>query len=215
MIPPQAMKALNIFLILVPIICFGVQVGNLYGKYRHIGQLRTEQVGLDRQIGVADRALASDANMPTYKQQPTAEQSAAEQARFLDQLHGEARSTGVQITTWTNALTAAAPTPSASSTADTSAAAATHVLPLGINSITSQVEVVGTFQGLRQFLYHLERTPRLLNLSNPHWVRADWPRTRLSFMLTRYVTPEAAPIQTTVGRVAEAPRSPVGTRPGS
>jgi len=209
MIPPKATKALNALFFMIPIACFLLLTWRVFGEWRQMQELMREQLATDHQISVVDHTLSIGAGMPSYNQHPTAEQSAAEQAQFLDQLHREAKAARVQIMTWSNASVAS---PSAATTAG---ATDSRTLPAGINPIASQVDVEGGFRDLRRFLYNLERTPRLLNLGSPHWARAVWPKTHLSFTLTRYVTPEADPIEMPVGRVADGPRAPVRTSPRS
>lgn len=216
----NGIKLLNIVLIVIPVLCVVIGLVQIYGNWRTLGELSTEQLTLQHEISVADRALSNNTDMPSYQQVPTAEQTAAEQARFLDQLHGEARATGAQITTWANTTPVSnqvlqATPPPAPGSPPAPAQPQQHTLPSGVNPITSQVEVVGTFQSLRQFLYRLQRTPRLLNLSNPRWTRETWPRTRLSFLLTRYVTPEAAPIQISSNKVADLPTGAPGAPPAT
>jgi hypothetical protein len=43
---------------------------------------------------------------------------------------------------------------------------------------------------VREFLYNILRSPRLLTMTDVRWGRTDrWPTTGVSFTLTRYVTP--------------------------
>ncbi len=175
----------QIALFAAPVLCFFLAGGIGRHQWGHIQQLQQDIAQTDKQIADLNRVLTAAGNLPQLAHLPTAEQSSKEQPTFLDSLRAYADQAHVKLTRWsnTNAPAYSGAPPSGDKPADAT-------MPPDVMAIASSVEAVGSYSDLRQFLYALRRSPRLLNLTDIKWTRDDtWPQTHLTFTLTRYTAP--------------------------
>ena len=169
--------------ILMPIAAVLCTTGVSAYEWRRLKRLEGEASATRAQIVQIDRELRSYEAQPQTEKFPTVPKTPREQAQFLDALRANADVAGVQLIRWSN--TTPAPAPAAPASADKPAAGPAT----GVSPIISVVEVSGHAANMRQFLYNVVRSRRLLNMAEIHWVRDTWPNTHLTFTLTRYVAP--------------------------
>jgi len=138
----------------------------------------------EREIALAERTAQELKVAPAPARFPTSPLGPREQPDFLNTLRAYADATRVRLDRWTNA-TPIAPT----SSAQEQEPSTRPKLPAGVAPVSSAVEASGSYANVREFLYLLLRSPRLFTMNDVRWERGDkWPRTRVSFTLTRYVS---------------------------
>src|SRR2546423_1443704 len=88
----------------------------------------------------------------------------------LNTLRIYANASGVKITRWMNG-TPYAPVPGANGGLGGSNGTAEKPKPIpgGAAPIASSIEVAGPFNSIREFMYYLQRSPRLLNMTGIRW----------------------------------------------
>jgi len=200
---------LNIATWVVPIACLALAAGVIYYEVRRIRLLDEERVRVDQNIAFVEKlrqeiTRQAPAMMNRF---PTVEQSPKEQPDFLNKLRIYAAAARVRIVRWSNA------TPIAPTSDRDSGLEGRSSIPPGVIPIASSIEVAGVYNNIRGFLYSLLSDPRLFSMNDIQWVRGDqWPRTRVSFTLTRYVTREKSPLND-LSAGAGALNSPLDSRP--
>ena len=171
-----------------PLICFFIAVGLVFYEVHRLHQLRDDTRQTQQQIAQIDKMLREITQHPVATKIPAVGISPTEQVDFLNMLRLYANESKVRLTRWSNA-TPIAPSSSGTASADAHKAA----LPPGVTSVASAIEVGGHYAGVRQFLYYLLSDRRLINMTDLKWSRDQWPTTKLTFTLTRYISQQAAP----------------------
>ena len=181
---PQAMF-LRLARLLCPIIAIvsgGVWAGTQYLRERGAEQ---EQRQARRQVEVLASTIENMKSQPDLGKVAAISKYPNEQVSFLDWLRATAAATNVNLRRWS----VVAPTPQQSGKEQQSGKPAEPQRPAGLETVASQVEVVGSFKSVRAFSEAVLRAPRLLSMSKIKLERADPPPyTLLSCTLTRYVT---------------------------
>ncbi len=174
----------NIAAIVVPFACFLIAGGVIYREVLRINQLNDTRIQMEKNIAFLETIQKELDRQPPLPRFPTVEQSPREQPDFLNTLRMFAFATSVRLVRYTNA-TPIAPSSTSAANQDTKPASPSGVIP-----IASSVEVAGRYTNIREFLYALQRSPRLFNMSDIRWTASAerWPITSTSFTLTRYVT---------------------------
>jgi len=186
---------------LMPVLCALVIAGVVGRQWMALQALGREHRSVEQDIAVVENSLRQLDAAPPPSRIATEELSNREQVSFLNMLRGYADAWRVRLVRWSNG------TPIAPGMA---AEGAPNRLPEGVYAIGSAVEVAGAYNDVRRFLYDLQRSPRLYNLSEVRWTRGDkWPITMASFTLTRYVT-AAAPGVSSSAAPAGAPAPAFG-----
>lgn len=179
----------NAVVFLAPLVALGVG-GLLYlGQKTRLARLQQEYGDNQREVEQVKAQLQKVDKDFVLKRHPAELQTKAEQGKFLDLLRQYAQETGTEITRWTNSG-GAAPSggATASATPANGAATAKKSLPPDILPVTSMVDVRGEYPKVRNFLYKLQLSPRLLTIQQARWIRdGKYPRTMTSFSLVRYV----------------------------
>lgn len=179
----------NIAILMLPILCFGLAAGVSLHQANRLHKLDQEWRQVGKQLEAMDSLTIVAGAKPRLVRFPTVEQSPNEQPLFLNILRAYALESHVKVARWSNAASMANQA-SSGSTNGTSAEKAPPGMPPDVTPIASAVEVSGTYNDMRRFLYRLMRSPRVLSLSDIRWMRDDkWPETHLNFTLTRYVAP--------------------------
>jgi hypothetical protein len=174
---------------MIPILCFGFAAGVSMHQANRLHKLDQEWRQVGKQLAAMDSLTVVAGAKPRLVRYPTVEQSANEQPLFLNILRAYALETHIKVTRWAN-VSSVANQASTSSTNATNAEKPPAGMPPDVTPIASTVEVSGTYNDIRRFLYRLMRSPRVLSLSDIRWMRDDkWPETHLHFTLTRYVAP--------------------------
>ncbi len=111
---------------------------------------------------------------------------------FLQWRKETAAASHVEVSKWTNMPPPPPPpAPAADQPKDPNAP---KPLPRGISMLISAVEVSGTYTDIRDFLYLIMRSTRVVTLNGVKWTRAEkWPQTKVTFTVTRYVNTEPNP----------------------
>ncbi|MCW5943384.1 MAG: hypothetical protein KIS66_14225 [Fimbriimonadaceae bacterium] len=163
----------------IPLVAFagiaafvGVQVGQLR-------RLEAEQSRLQQSVRKLEFGSKTVAPVVELEQAPIVPSGEREQAAFLEELRLAASQNGVELVKWNLAVQkpVASPTSKSVSVPDAS-------------GIDCQIEVAGTYQDLRAFLYDLAKGQRFYAFGNVNWRRDRdrYPKTSLRFTLTRFVT---------------------------
>jgi hypothetical protein len=174
--------------IAMPVGAFVSATGLSVFEWQRLRRFESQASATVAKLAEIDRELRSFEAQPKTARYPTVEKTPHEQAQFLDSLRANADYCNVELIRWSNSTPAPGnppPTPPAGEKA-------APALPAGVEPIVSTVEVSGNAPNMRQFLYNVVRTRRLLNMSSIKWVRDAWPNTHLTFTLTRYCAPEVA-----------------------
>ena len=163
-------------------------------QVRRLHQFEEDRTRTNAQINRLDKLIREMKNQPLQGKVAVVPPVANEQSLFLNMLRGFAIGSRVQLVKYENKPVAAPPPPPVSSSTDTKTEAKPTGLPPGVTALTSNVEVAGDYQALRQFMYQLWHAPRLYNTIDLKWMREQQRGrqeevlpTRLSFTLTRYV----------------------------
>jgi hypothetical protein len=187
---------INSATLLVPLVCLILSGAVVFYEWRRNQQLADDRLQVEKQIAFHEKLMGQITQMPQPSRMPTVEMTENEQPSFLNSLRLSADAYQVRLVRWSNAV----PVPGAGGSADDPAR---KIMPAGVIPIASQVELQGRYEQVRQFLYELMRSPRLLNISDIRWSRGEpWPNTRLTFTLTRYVTQGPSPFSEPTGGTA-------------
>jgi len=175
----------------LPVLSFFLAGGLAFYHARRAQHLESEWELAGKQIAALDTLITTSGSKPRPARFPTAEQSSQEQPNFLNVLRAYADGAHVRFVHWSNNSANTANNASvASASGSDNKEAQGKSLPPDVTAIVSQVEIAGHYLGIRDFLYSILRSPRLLNLTDIKWMRDDtWPQTHVTFTLTRYVAP--------------------------
>ncbi len=203
-------STLRIVTILVPLLSAILMIGLIVSQNRRLHALEDQRTQITQQITSLDMLAREIQARPPMSKMAAAPPAPDEQPVFLDLIRGFANSSLVELTKYEN-KTVAPPAPE-------SAEAKASALPSGVIALTSNVEVAGGYNQVRQFMTELWRSPRLFNTTDMKWSAPldKWPSTRLAFTLTRYVhtiaaAGPAASITPTGGAAATGGRSATPT----
>ena len=174
---------------LVPLACLLLAGGVTVYEWRRISQYEGEKQAIRSNSQMVDSLERAVAAQPKPTRIPTADLTPREQPDFLNILRIYANASAVRITKWSNG------TPNAPTSGTAAGLNGTNgeekekkAIPGGALPVASSIEVAGAYNGIREFMYYLQRSPRLLNMTDIRWKRADhWPQTSASFTLVRYV----------------------------
>ncbi len=178
----------NAVVVLAPLIALGVG-GLLYlGQKARLAHLRTDFEDTQKEVAQVKAQLQQADREFVLKRHPSEVQSKAEQGAFLNMLRQYAFETGTEITRWANA-TSATPAATGGNPTSTPAAGATGgKLPIDTLPVSSTIDIRGEYPKVRNFLYKLQLSPRLLTIQQARWTRdTKYPSTLASFSLVRYV----------------------------
>jgi hypothetical protein len=163
-------------LFVLPVVCLTATA--LYaGIQAHRAQrLEASRRSVEAKIRALESEIAAYRALPAPTRVVSASPSPNEQAAFLRELRAGARRSGALITRWLVKKSAGA----------------AQEIPQGQPApIATELGVRGDFASVRRMLYALQRSPRLLNMTDAWWRRSEWPVTEAGLTLTRYV--DAAP----------------------
>ena len=139
-----------------------------------------EGIRLQAQATALEQAMKAMSGLAHTPRFATAAASLQEQPEFLKQLRGYAGQRKIQIVRWSDAPVIES---SGSASANTPTAR-----PSGVSAVVSQVDIKGSYNGSRHFLYDLLRSPRLLTLNDVKYSRGEHGIHSTTFSVTRYVT---------------------------
>ena len=173
-------STLRIITIVAPLLCLILAVVLTASQVRRLQAQETQRTLLTQQITSLDQLARAIQAQPPLSKMAAAPPSPDEQPVFLELIRGFAFASRVQLIKYENKTV---PPP-----AQGSAEAKTNALPANVVALTSNVEVAGSYNQVRQFMNLLWTSPRLFNTTELKWIATDkWPVTRMSFVLTRYV----------------------------
>ena len=186
---------------LMPIVAVPAAIFLVFLQWTHLRALQEQRTKTEHNLAFLDQLSHEMKTQPPLRKVAVIPPTLDEQSLFLDMVRKFADQSHVHLVRYTNRP--APPPPPADS-----AEAKKNGMPPGVAALTSDVEVSGDYNGIRQFLYQLLHAPRLYNTTDLKWTRGAynerWPITRLSFTLLRYVE---APIV--------VPAKPAGDSAGS
>lgn len=146
---------------------------------------RAENARLQANIQTLQRELENEAPQGTIRA-ATAPDGKLEEATYLDFIRTTARADGVDISKWSTS-------PRKPGDASTAPKKEDPLLK-NVVPVVGSLEVVGSYGNVLAFASQLLHAPRLLNLSEVHWLRDDrLHEIRLSMTVTRYVEPAGVP----------------------
>ncbi|HEY0866627.1 MAG TPA: hypothetical protein VGE01_04590 [Fimbriimonas sp.] len=169
----------------IPVICMA---GGSYATYSQYSRLQTAKES--QAAAELDRKRAEDALTLARKQVEEAGRYAAEPSTdfegtlFLNDLRLRAQKAGVQIASW---KTTTAPA-SAGAGSDEKRAK----LLEGIDRVSSELVLDGSYQAGRAFVEDLTRTERLYTINSARWNRGAEGGTQLTITVSRYVMKPSA-----------------------
>ena len=180
-------KLATVLMPVVAVLAAGFLIFLQVTRLRSLGEQQTKT---ENDLVFLNRLSQEIKNQPTLNKIAAIPPALNEQSLFLDMIRKFADQSQVHLVRYTNRVV---PAPSADSPE-----AKKNALPPGVLALTSDVEVSGNYNGIRQFLYQLLHSPRLYNTTDLRWSRGtntdQWPITHLTFTLLRYVeTPIIAP----------------------
>jgi len=196
----------NAVIFLAPLVALGVG-GLLYlGQKTRLAHLKQDYENTQKEVAQVQAQLKQADRDFVLKRHPSEVQSKVEQGKFLDMLRQYASETGTEITRWANigsANTAGGGSPPAPNSGANGASGSK--LPPDTLPVSSTIDIRGEYPKVRNFLYKLQLSPRLLTIQQARWTRGTkYPSTMASFSLVRYVrTP------TEVEKRAEAQAKPI------
>jgi hypothetical protein len=157
-------------------------------QVRRLHEFEEERTRTTTQMSQLEKQIREMKSQPQRAKVAVVPPVSNEQSLFLNMIRRFAISSRVQLVKYENK-----PAPSPLS-ADAKTSAKPTGLPAGVTALSSNVEVAGDYQALRQFMYKLLRAPRLYNTTDLKWMREQQrnqqevvPPTHLTFTLTRYV----------------------------
>ncbi len=179
-------STLRLVTILAPLLSGILAIFLIVTQNRRLHALEDQRAQITQQITSLDLLAREIQARPPLSKMAAAPPAPDEQPVFLDLIRGFANSSLVQLTKYDN-KTVPPPAPE-------SAEAKAGAMPPGVIALTSNVEVAGGYNEVRQFMMELWRSPRLFNTTDLKWSAGldKWPATRLAFTLTRYVHTAAA-----------------------
>ena len=151
-------------------------------ELRRLQKFQGDVTVAQTKITDVNRVIREYTALPAANQSATADKSPYEQNQFMDSLRKLQTDSHVQFTRLAN-LEAAAP---AATDPNAPAAPKSSVTATPISCV---IEATGKQNDIRQFLYRVQRSVRLMNMSDVRWLRDQYPNTHLVFTLTRYVSP--------------------------
>lgn len=179
----------NMAILLVPFACLLLAGGVTVYEWKRISQYLGEEQTIQSSVQTVANLERAVAAQPKPTRIPTAEQTTKEQPDFLNTLRVYANASGVKILKWSNG-TPYAPASGGTTSSNGTPQDKQKVIPGGAIPVASAIEVAGSYNNIREFMYYLLRSPRLLNMNDIKWKRDDhFPQTSASFTLVRYVTP--------------------------
>jgi hypothetical protein len=181
---------LKIWTVALPVLSVVVAAGVTAYEWNRVRGLEADRDRMKKNIAVLDRLQERMNSEISSPQVPAVAQTVSEQPLYLNNLRTLAAATRVKLVKWTNSAPYIPTNQQQLSNNEVQ-----PTLPQGITAISSDVEVMGGYEDVRQFLYAVAKSPRLYNMSRVRWTRNDkWPQTGVQFTLVRYVT--AAPAAT-------------------
>jgi Tfp pilus assembly protein PilO len=185
-------KTYRILTVAMPIGVFLIAAAMIAMQWVQLRGAEDESTQVKANIGFLDNMIASyqtwSAKIPKLADYDTE----AEQTAFLTDLRMKAAQAEVEIVKFANVMKAPS---SGEAPADPANPNKKSAIP-EITPKSSTVEVAGDYQKVRDFMYAVLRSDRLLNVSNIMWQRTESPEkpkdTKISFNITRYVTRASA-----------------------
>lgn len=181
---------------MVPVICFVLAGLLVFLQYQRL-QTRKKELGDAQALASSLRESISQWTSNEGRDRiPSVANSRVEEATFLDEVRQVAIANGVRLVKWVNEgndPTVARQAPNAEE----------EVPPAvrNVRTLASNVEVAGSFVGVRGFVRDLLGSTRLLTIKTGTWERGgDEGETRFSFKLNRFVTP---PVSTGASATAD------------
>lgn len=176
---------------MVPLGCFVLAGVLVFLQYQRM-KLRSQEVEETKKLTKSlQETVDSWKTLEGRERIPSVADTRQEEATFLDEVRQVAIVNGVKLVKWVNEgndPTRVAPPLTPEQEAQIPAAVR------GVRTLASNVEVSGTWVGVRGFVHDLLSSERLLTVKSGVWSRGDSPgETGFSFKLNRYVSqPEAA-----------------------
>lgn len=162
-----------------PIISLFCVIGVCAYEWFHLRELESNLTVTSGKVVSLDSEWDHMSRTPHPDRFPTELKSSKEESDFLNALQANAHSNRLDLI---NSTAAAGPPPEPPKEGADPKKVVDAVIPLN-----RTVEVKGSYQGTRLFMYNLLRSKRLLNLSDIKLQREKWPTVHLTFMVTRYV----------------------------
>ena len=175
-------NALSIGLIVGSLV-FGLVL--IYVQYHRLTSANADLVQGDAMVNTLKRSTEEARSSKGVVHTPAVVNTTEEDTDFLRGLREAARESNVEIVKWTST------TRPAGTNGPAPAGSQQPVQPAelkGLTEIVSDLEVFGDFDQVRNFITRLESSPRLLNMDQVDWRRGQTDGTRLSMILTRYVS---------------------------
>lgn len=180
--------------VLMPIVAVLAAGFLVFLQVTHLRSLSEQRTKTEHDIAFLEQLSHQMQAQPTLTKVAAIPPTLDEQSLFLDMIRKFADQSQIHLVRYTNRVVPAPPADSPE--------AKKNALPPGVMALTSDVEVSGNYNGIRQFLYQLLHSPRLYNTTDLRWNRGtnteQWPTTHLTFTLLRYVaTPIIPPVKPT------------------
>ena len=181
-------QVIRILTVLIPLVCVVGAGWGIFYQVRRMAMLREELNITEKNIRAEDLLSKELIVAPPNTRVPSVSPSVQEQPEFLNYLRVVSHATGVRLVKWSNMPVVS------TVNADGKPVDPNSILPPGVMAIHSAVEIAGPFNGIREVLYYVSKSKRLLNVTDVKWNRADkWPTTSAQFTLIRYVSNSAPP----------------------
>jgi hypothetical protein len=188
----QTSNPKTLLIIVAPIVCLLIVGAAAYLQYSQMTALKADVATVQQQIVKINQTLRQTLAAPVIKRFAAGAPTKDEQAYFINWLRLRATAANVELARLSNI-----PPPAPPANAQASAPKdpnAPKPLPRGIAAQASTVEASGRYSDIRDFLYLLLKSERVLTINGVTWTRGEkWPQTKVSFTLTRYVYTEPKP----------------------
>lgn len=175
---------------IIPCLCIGAAGGVIFTQHRSLQESETNLRLAQQSVAEATAAReALEKNGQEFRF-AAATQSPYEEAAFLNEIRQRAISSGIQISRW-DSRNRNLGTDDAEASEDPEEQKRLEKLK-GITRISSDLTLVGPYNGVRKFLGETTASERLFTLSNAKWSRRDEGGTELLVTISRYVEPPQA-----------------------
>lgn len=184
---------------LVPLTCAALAITLVFMQYQR-RENRIKEVAQARETAASLRESIEHWKTSEGRDRiPSVADSIEEERTFLDEVRQVAIAHNIKLIKWVNEPES--PPATTGPLDSTNKPAPLPEAVKGVRTLSSTVEIRGSFGGVRGFMRDLLGSPRLLTVKSGVWSRGDDPGdTQFSFKLNRYVSqpePVAAPTTAT------------------
>jgi|GEM_PF-5716605 len=153
----------------------------VYVQYHRLTEARSDLASSEKKLSELEATLKKSQIEPVGEKIPSVPATKEENNRFVAVLKTTAQQAGAAIVKWNSTTRPAG-------SDDQGPRGAPPPELKGITEVVSELEIFGSYEGVRAFVKRLEAWPRLVNMNNVTWRRGNQSGTHLQMTVIRYVT---------------------------